>query len=483
MSESERSRLLPGGSSAEELPFLARLFSRLVSPDTEDDSVSLGVKKVGLALTVVVSLWLLSFLLVMVQIIEHETIGPRDFALFAPMWVGSLLGLVTVVMVSVNVCKSSTLVSRERRLFMRAQGTERQSEFIDYESLPLMRRLLCWNLALALSFLLILITQVLFSLWFISAAIGVWHALVPVLLLASLCLLYLCLMDVLSAMSCGVVVLVLLQLFLFTLKCSRHMLLTSWTLATLPLDVVLLYAYVHLAAVVLAALRGRYDLKPAQKWCLAAHAAALLLATLAEALTVMQEHAGLSISSTPAVLWTVVVTLLVLCLLVVVNAEVRVLAVNRGFLDPLPLSRTKDGWAPTPGGGKVYFLLLGGVALCLPSPATASHSATNADLVPPSSHSRGGKGVTFSDRARAGSGALAPIGAVGAVGAVTTAGSRADVPPIDFQQAGGSSISSAPGSSAGKANTSSAPATAADSMYGSLSTHESGIEMLGPSAV
>jgi hypothetical protein len=55
------------------------------------------------------------------QVIEKESIGPADFALFAPMWLGSSLGLVTVVTVSVNVCNSSTLVSRERRLFMRAQ--------------------------------------------------------------------------------------------------------------------------------------------------------------------------------------------------------------------------------------------------------------------------------------------------------------------------------------------------------------------------
>jgi hypothetical protein len=85
MSESERSRLLPGhtGDSPPAAgttePFLTRLgaglscLSRfvdteLVGRSLEDDSVSLGVKKVGLAVTVVVCCWLLSFLLVMLQV-------------------------------------------------------------------------------------------------------------------------------------------------------------------------------------------------------------------------------------------------------------------------------------------------------------------------------------------------------------------------------------------------------------------------------
>ena len=81
---------------------------------------------------------------------------------------------------------------------MRVQGTESDKQFIDYDSLPLMRQLFCWNFSFCLSFVLLLIAQVLFYMWFIHSQIGMWHAIFPV---SILCIGFLTYLYVVNAVS------------------------------------------------------------------------------------------------------------------------------------------------------------------------------------------------------------------------------------------------------------------------------------------
>ena len=86
---------------------------------------------------------------------------------------------------------------------MRRQGTETASLFIDYDSLPLMRRLFCWNLTLGITFIMLIIAQALFSVWFLYDEVELWHALVPVILLMCAYLGYLYVMAFMSLNSCA----------------------------------------------------------------------------------------------------------------------------------------------------------------------------------------------------------------------------------------------------------------------------------------
>ena len=81
---------------------------------------------------------------------------------------------------------------------MRAQGIENEKQFIDYESLPLMRQLFCWTFSCCCCFCLVLIAQILFYLWFVHSIIGMFHAIIPVSVLGVLLLLYLYIVDVVS---------------------------------------------------------------------------------------------------------------------------------------------------------------------------------------------------------------------------------------------------------------------------------------------
>jgi len=215
--QSERSRLLPGSPKLQEQPsFWSRVLSTTETlccgKIADDDVVSLGIKQLCVSFSCMMSLWLVSFVFIMLDVMQNKAVAKEDLTLFIPMWVGSVIGILSIVVISVRVCRNATLISKERRLYMRQQGTETASLFIDYDSLPLMRRLFCWNISLCITFLLLLIAQVLFSLWFIYDLIELWHALIPVVILLCAYLCYLYTMAFMSVMGCWFSTIAALQL-------------------------------------------------------------------------------------------------------------------------------------------------------------------------------------------------------------------------------------------------------------------------------
>ena len=167
-----------------------------------DDAVSIGVRRLGVTLIVSVSLWLLSYIMVMLQVIEKGHFLPFTSFLFIPMWIGSVYGFVSITVILVDVCRNcGTLVSKERKLFMQAQGVELE-QYVDFESLPLMRRLFFWSSVLATFLVLSFTTQIFFYLWLVAGIIGMWHAFYPVLLVFVLLFTYLILVKTLSPFTC-----------------------------------------------------------------------------------------------------------------------------------------------------------------------------------------------------------------------------------------------------------------------------------------
>ena len=169
----------------------------------EDDSVSLGLKRISNGFTIAATLWLISYILIMVQMIDDGQFVSYTWLLFAPMWAGSFIGAFGVVVILIRICRNGVmLVSRERRLFMRVQGLRAGEEYVDYESLPLMRILFLWSSVLAFGMLLILTTQILFYLWYILGIIGMWHAFIPVISFAAIALVFMYLVHCVSIFDC-----------------------------------------------------------------------------------------------------------------------------------------------------------------------------------------------------------------------------------------------------------------------------------------
>ncbi len=191
---------------------MKRILSTFSCLDIEDDVVSMGIKLLYLSHSVSILLWLLSFVLIMVQICENDKFSLETAPLFIPMWFGSCLGIVSGILVCQKVCNNAVLVSRERRLFMRAQGIESDLEFIDYDSLPLMRRLFCLDVVSVVTFVVAFVAQILFYLWFVDELLGIWEALLPICCLVGLYLLYMFTVRVFSMRACVMATLIAVQL-------------------------------------------------------------------------------------------------------------------------------------------------------------------------------------------------------------------------------------------------------------------------------
>lgn len=188
------------------------LWQRMIQLNNDDDSVSIAYKEFNFLLAVSLMLWLLTYFFVMLDVLTSFI--PRGFVgflVFVPMWCGSLLGITSAILIARKICTSPTLVSRERRLFMRAQGVE-SLQFIDYDSLPLMRSLFCRTTVTGVTFALLLVSQILYYHWFTYGTIGLWHALVPAIIILVLFLLYLYTVEVFSLFSCAVLTLGVVEL-------------------------------------------------------------------------------------------------------------------------------------------------------------------------------------------------------------------------------------------------------------------------------
>lgn len=176
---------------------------------------------------------------------------------------------------------------------------------------------------------------------------------------------------------------------LFILKCNAELPGASWTVTTFLMDIVSAVSYTYLIMVCYESIRGRYALKFAQKCTLFGYLVSLALISTAVGMTVYNEYTAGSIwSEAPHgannstiigtvqyILCTVAVTISTLCIIIILNMEGRTLAHTRGFRNPVPLSRYKDGWMPTSGCGDIYTILMGTIEVRAATPATIAAQA------------------------------------------------------------------------------------------------------------
>lgn len=213
---------------------------------------------------------------------------------------------------------------------------------------------------------------------------------------------------------------------IFTLKCNAEIPTVSWSVATIPADIVMIASYTYLAMVCYRSMYGRYHLKPAQICSLAGYLVSLTLLAAAVAITVYKEHLhgimwnyGVSntsdlpstIGTLQYILCTLAVSVSTLCIIVILNMEGRALAHSRGFRNPIPLSLYKDGWMPTSGCGDVYTILLGTIEVRAASPAhIGAHIANASRLLA----TRSSSGHRYGGNGEHNSGHISPIDAIAA---------------------------------------------------------------------
>jgi hypothetical protein len=85
------------------------------SNEVWEDAVSLALKRVCHAWAVTLSLWLFSFILIMVQALTGDL---NTAILFVPMWLGSVYVIVFIPTIMHSMCTNAHLVMPEQRLFI-----------------------------------------------------------------------------------------------------------------------------------------------------------------------------------------------------------------------------------------------------------------------------------------------------------------------------------------------------------------------------
>lgn len=179
----------------------------------EDDLVTISVKKFNLLIILSFICWLISFAMIMCQIISNETLFSENWFCFLPMWLGSFLGLYGVVQVFFTVCRPSSLISRERKLYLMEHFPQQYEErnYIEHQSLPLMRRLFCWSIVLAIAYSLILIAQVCYYFWFIHM-ISLWDSMISLIFILTIFMVYMYLVHIFNWIVCVLFSLFVVQL-------------------------------------------------------------------------------------------------------------------------------------------------------------------------------------------------------------------------------------------------------------------------------
>jgi hypothetical protein len=202
----------------------------VLQQDMEDDGVTLGIKRFTLLNCVTLFCWMISFVLIMTQIMDQERFSPYNWILFIPMWIGTFLGFIGGIAVALKVCRNAVLVSRERRLFLSFKkadfeesvrstvsdnetpvGIRNKKNYVEFQSLPLMRRFFCWSLVLSVTYFILFAGQILYYLWFINM-IRIWDSIFFIAFIVIIYLFYMYSVKIFSLLMCFVFSMLALQL-------------------------------------------------------------------------------------------------------------------------------------------------------------------------------------------------------------------------------------------------------------------------------
>lgn len=144
------------------------------------DAASMGVRHFIVIWSLAMVFWLLSVNLIVTALVSFDKFTINDWPLFLPMWIGSSMGLCGSISVFWRLYSGATLITRERRQYMLAQGILDNQLLIEYENLPLMRVVLLWSFGGALTFAVMLTSQWLYFLWFNNQLSSLLEVFVPI---------------------------------------------------------------------------------------------------------------------------------------------------------------------------------------------------------------------------------------------------------------------------------------------------------------
>lgn len=124
--------------------------------------------------------------------------------------------------------------------------------------------------------------------------------------------------------------------------------------------------------------KKEYLLQNYQQVSLILYILALLLSSDAEFIKIKEDIShSTQHSKGPMVLWAVAIVLIVTGSLIILNAWGNEMAESRGYVEPIPLSRTSEGWVPSSHKHYTHSTLLGKIVLREPNLSLLVDNARN----------------------------------------------------------------------------------------------------------
>jgi hypothetical protein len=171
----------------------------------DDDTVVRAIRTLTSTLQSIISLWSITFATVMIMSISPNYSTKIEAVSFICIISASFIGIVVVIQVWFRLCGNLKLIPKERVDYIRNQGYRLSAvmgDFMEYDSLPLLRRVLFSSFVLGVFLFLIAISTLLILLWISYGMIGMWHALIPVIVMFVMILFYMYSVNSFSALTC-----------------------------------------------------------------------------------------------------------------------------------------------------------------------------------------------------------------------------------------------------------------------------------------
>lgn len=318
-------------------------YGSMVTETVPDDAVTSALRKLVKRWSETISMWLLSFILVMLLNIIYNHLPAWGIIFFVPMWYGSGIQVVSSIYILKDLCHvGGKTVQRSEVERLRDNV---RAKFVEHDSLMLMRKIFLYGLLSVLYAFFAILSQLMIYLWLVSGAIGMWQALIPIIIVAMCFLAYALLVRTCSIMTASLYILCLISLILYGLKINQE-LGAGWNVVVIPMFVMEGIIGVHLLEVVFRIVSNDILPSTAQRTSLMHACLGLLLSICGTVITARygdKEEDNPLYSSLPKLLWLMAIVMFTVVGLRVFNLECSRVADIRGHNDPTPLQLSEEG--------------------------------------------------------------------------------------------------------------------------------------------
>jgi hypothetical protein len=235
-------------------------------------------------------------------------------------------------------------------------------EYIEYESLPLMRLILFWCIVIGSFLFFSFITQVLFYFWLVTGHLGMVHACIPLILVFVIILAYLYVTLTLSILTTSMFGLLFIEFLLFIGKFNKSTSVSSinWIFILIPLIIVECFWLFHLIYISIHFYYRKFLLDKSQQVALISYSISIILMIIADIIKINLDRFNNIKSVIPEILWMFSGVLFSFSVLVIINNELEKIAISKNYSEPLDIIKTRGGhWQIREDGIPFQSVLLG----------------------------------------------------------------------------------------------------------------------------